>query len=237
MRESPTAFIGRKLERELANTDSFLRDVAEEVRRDRLYAQFKRYGWIGAVVVVLIVGGAAAREWLVSKEIAAAQDLGDSILEALEAGDPSASAQSLGSLQAETDEARALVHMIAAVKHLEAGQAGEAASMLRRTASDPSLPPHYRDIALLKALAIESDSVGPDSVISEVEPLADPGRPFRVLALETKALALLEKGQVQEAVDIMSSLVVDSESTDSQRRRVRAVLNALGIEPGSELAN
>ena len=44
------------------DTDSFIDEVTDEVRRDRLYLLMRRYGWIGVLVIVVIVGGAAWRE-------------------------------------------------------------------------------------------------------------------------------------------------------------------------------
>ena len=43
----------------MSETDSFIDEVNEEVRRDRLYAALRRYGWIAIVAVLAIVGGAA----------------------------------------------------------------------------------------------------------------------------------------------------------------------------------
>ena len=47
----------------MSNPDSFVDEVTDAVRRDRLFAAFRKYGWIGVVLVVLIVGGAAYNEW------------------------------------------------------------------------------------------------------------------------------------------------------------------------------
>ena len=47
----------------VSNPDSFIDEVTEEVRRDKLFAFFRRYGWIGVVLALLIVGGAAYSEW------------------------------------------------------------------------------------------------------------------------------------------------------------------------------
>ena len=46
----------------VSDTDSFIDEVTEEVRRDRLFGLMKRYGWIAVVAVLLIVGGAAYNE-------------------------------------------------------------------------------------------------------------------------------------------------------------------------------
>lgn len=47
----------------MSNPDSFIDEVTDEVRRDRLFATFRKYGWIGGLLVALIVGGAAYNEW------------------------------------------------------------------------------------------------------------------------------------------------------------------------------
>ena len=42
----------------MSDTDSFIEEVSEEVRRDKLYATFKKYGWIAALFILVVVGGA-----------------------------------------------------------------------------------------------------------------------------------------------------------------------------------
>jgi len=41
----------------LSNPDSFIDEVTEEVRRDRLFRLFRKYGWIGVVIILGLVGG------------------------------------------------------------------------------------------------------------------------------------------------------------------------------------
>ena len=72
----------------MSNPDSFIEEVTEEVRRDRLFNLFRKYGWIGAVVVVGIVGGAAWNEWSKSQAAARAQGFGDALVDALDHGTP-----------------------------------------------------------------------------------------------------------------------------------------------------
>ena len=57
----------------MSNPDSFIEEVTEEVRRDRLFAAFRKYGWIGGLVVLGIVGGAAWNEWQKNQAAARAQ--------------------------------------------------------------------------------------------------------------------------------------------------------------------
>ena len=57
----------------VSNPESFIDEVTEEVRRDRLFAIFRKYGWIGVVIVLGVVGGTAYNEWSKSKDAARAQ--------------------------------------------------------------------------------------------------------------------------------------------------------------------
>ncbi len=70
----------------MSNPDSFIEEVTEEVRRDKLFAMFRKYGWIGGLLVVGIVGGAAWNEWQKSQAMARAEGFGDAMLEALDQG-------------------------------------------------------------------------------------------------------------------------------------------------------
>jgi len=47
----------------MSDTDSFIDEVTEEVRRDQLYGYLRKYGWIAAVVILAIVCGAAWNEY------------------------------------------------------------------------------------------------------------------------------------------------------------------------------
>ena len=38
---------------DVSNPESFIQEVTEEVRRDRLYSYFRKYGWIPALIVVV----------------------------------------------------------------------------------------------------------------------------------------------------------------------------------------
>ena len=91
----------------MSDTDSFIEEVSEEVRRDRLYGYLRKYGWIAALLVILIVGGAAYSEWRKAQAVAAAEEMGDRVLEALSSAQPETRALALEEIAAPNASSRA----------------------------------------------------------------------------------------------------------------------------------
>ena len=88
----------------VSDTDSFIDEVTEEVRRDQLFLLLRKYGWIAVVVVLLIVGSAAYLEWQRSQDTAAAQATGDAILAAMERDDAASRASALAAVEVQSAE-------------------------------------------------------------------------------------------------------------------------------------
>ena len=74
----------------MSESDSFIDEVTDEVRRDRLFKLFKKYAWILVLAVVAIVGGTAYVEWDKSNTRAEARLTGDVMLAAIAANDSAA---------------------------------------------------------------------------------------------------------------------------------------------------
>ena len=74
----------------MSQNESFIDEVTEELRRDRLFALFRRWAWLAVLLVLLVVGLAAWNEWQKARRASAAQALGDGISAALETPDPGA---------------------------------------------------------------------------------------------------------------------------------------------------
>ncbi|MGC9369893.1 MAG: tetratricopeptide repeat protein [Paracoccaceae bacterium] len=214
----------------MSNPDSFIEEVTEEVRRDRLFALMRRYGWIAVLAVVLIVGGAAYKEWRNARDTAAAQALGDALLSALDKDDAAARVAALEAVEAGA-EAAPLIALLAAGEESAEGQDAEAAARLRALADDAQAPATYRQLALLKLLLIEGDARPADERRADLTPLAEPGAPFRPLALEQLALIEIEQGNTEAAIDRLRELLDLPEATAGLRERATQLIVALGGTP------
>ena len=209
----------------MANTnDSFIDEVAEAVRRERLNLWFRRWGWVLGLVILLIIGAAAWSQWRAARQEAAAEAQGDAILSAVEAQSAEDRLAALSALPRAGDEG-AVAALLLGAEQGGSGDAAAAAETLNAVASDPDAPPLYRDLASLKAQMV----LGPDADRAALDALAAPGAPFRLLALEQAALLDLAQDNRDEAVATLEAIRQDAEVTSNQRGRVEALLTALGV--------
>lgn len=213
----------------MSNNDSFIEEVNEELRRDRLFQAFRKYGWIAVLVVVLLVAGAAFYEWQRAQTRAKAEALGDGLLAYLTAEDDAARAAALDGIEV-TGDAAALRSLMEAGVALDEGDAESAASTLEAVSVDPETGPIYRDLATLGAVMAASDTLSTDERLARLEPLTIPGAPFRLMAMEQIALTLAEAGNASSAIDMLKDIISDTEVTAGLRLRASQLIVALGGE-------
>ncbi|AXT25663.1 hypothetical protein D1823_03080 [Ruegeria sp. AD91A] len=215
----------------MSDTDSFIDEVTEEVRRDRMYLLLRRWGWVGVAAVVLIVGGAAFNEYRKSRDMAQAQDLGDSILAALSENDSDARAAGLRDIEAKSPGGDAVLKLLLSASQVEAGSRDEAVNSLNAVAMQGDLPEIYRAIASFKALLLQSDTLPAADRRQQFEALAAPGAPLRLLAEEQLALIDVSEGNVDAALDRLQALRQDAEVGIDLQQRAAQLIVALGGEP------
>jgi hypothetical protein len=212
----------------LSNPDSFIDEVTEEVRRDRLFAAFRKYGWIGGLLVALVVGGAAWNEWQKAQASARAEAFGDAMLDAMDLGAPEDRAAAVAAVPVDGSQASLQALMLASDPGSDKAAALAALDNLIADATQPQL---YRDLAVLRRVAI----AGADSPLADrraaLEGIAAPGRAFRTLAAEQLAYLLIEDGKTADAISALSALVQDQEAPAGLKRRAVQMITALGGTP------
>ncbi|MEV8466311.1 hypothetical protein AB0T83_05870 [Fluviibacterium sp. DFM31] len=214
----------------MSQADSFIEEVTEEVRRDRLFALARKYGWIPILAVVLIVAGASYLEWQKAREQAAAEALGDSIFSALERDTALSRLTALESIDAEGD-AKSLVALLAASEAAQV-DAQRAGAFLKSVIDTPDQPQIYRDLAALKLAGLTDYPLMTADRIALLEPLTAPGAPLRLLAQEQIALLQMERGEIDLARDLLQQVSDDAGTGFAQRQRIEQILIVLGPADG-----
>lgn len=210
----------------MSNSESFIAEVAEEVRKDRMMSYVRRYGWIVGLALVGIVGGAAYWEYQKASRASAAQALGGEFLEALQSGSPGSRAAKLSEVDALGDGAVLRDLLAAGEQSLEDSRsAGEA---LQALIDDPETRPIYRDMARLRLAMTPETTLMSDQRLELLEPLLVAGAPFRLTALEVRALIHAERRDREAALADLTSLLSDAALGAEQRQRALQLMVALG---------
>lgn len=215
----------------MSNTDSFIEEVTEEVRRDKLYAALRKYGWIGILAVAAIVGGAAYSEYNKAQARAQAEATGDSMLAALQLDESAERAAALALVEVNNPSVSAIVSLMTAAEQSSAGETVSANETLQSVANAQDLPLIYRQIASFKALGLSAAELPVEERRAGYEALSQPGNPLRLLVTEQLGLIDIEAGDTAAALVVFQGIIDDSEATaDLQQRSVQLMI-ALGAEP------
>ena len=219
----------------MSNTDSFIEEVSEEVRRDQLYTYARRYGWIAVVAVIAIVGGAAWNEWREASTVAEARALGGALDATRLIEDPAARADGYADLAAAGGDAAVLARLGEAQALVEAGDAPAASTLLAEMMDDTTLPPIYTALATLKWSVVPGAVPDAQARVDALTPVIDEGSQLGLLALEQRGLAYVELGDIAAAHGDFRFALNDPLATAGLRDRLTQIIIATGGTPAASV--
>lgn len=215
----------------MSETDSFLDEVSEEVKKDRLLAWLNKNSiYIGALLV-FIIGGAAVNEYMKHAARSAAEANGDKMVAALEAEETADSVKALDALQDDASDSAPLLLFQLAAAHEVDGDTEAAIETLRKVIVNKSGSDAYKDTARLKIAMLGAGIIPQDERLSILQQLSVPGHPLRSLALEQTGLAMLEDGNTDEALKSFALVLADPNVLPGARQRATQMITILGGAP------
>jgi hypothetical protein len=220
--------------------EAFLREVDEELRKERMNAMFARYGWLVIAGVVLLLAAIGGWIWYQEHRKAVAGEQGEALISALQAAESgnTAGAQATFDELAESniEGYRAAGLFSRAGLQLEAGDEAAAIATLKAIAEDSRLAEPYRHAALIRQTALEFDSIPPAEVIRRLGPLALEGNPWFGSAGEMVAIAHLKENRPERAAPIFAAIARDERLPDSIRTRAVQMAGSLGVDAVADIA-
>lgn len=214
----------------LSDVDSFIREVTEEVRQDRMFRLWKKYAPYIIGAVLLVIAGAAALSWWNERKEQQARALGSLFL-AADIGSVEAQERLLAEVEG---PARLVAELRLAAAKALAGDAAASAALYREIAARPGLDPAYADLARLQAVRVAVAEMAPEAVRAELAPLMAEGRPYRLLAMELSAAVKLNTGDAEGAHAELRAILADPQATRGLRQRAQAMLVSSGGELSPE---
>lgn len=216
------------------NSDAFLREVDEELRREQLLNFWKRWGRLIAVAIGLFLLAFGAFLWWQNHKTVVAGRQGEKLTGALDQLGRDQTAQAVPTLQqlAKSDRPgySAAAQMALGAIEAQKNDLKGAASTFAAMAHDESLGQPYRDLALIRQTALEFDSLPPDTIIARLKPLAVQGNPWFGSAAELTAAAEMKAGRSKEAGQLFAAIAADPGAPATLRSRAVQVAGLLGVE-------
>lgn len=223
----------RKQSRSLsvADSDSFVQEVTEEVRRDAMYAAWRKYGPFLVGAIALVILGTAAQSWWTTSKQNAVRDAGEAFIQAQSVEDSAEAADAFLALSnnGEGDYA-AMAGLRAGAAFGAAGDVDRAVEQYETVAAMSGVDSRLVDLANLRTVMIRSDLMEPAEMLEKLEPLSAPGKPWRILALEFSAAAHVRAGDQDAAVEALIAIIDDETASPSIQARAREMIAAIGGE-------
>jgi hypothetical protein len=220
-------------------TQTFVREVDENLRRDRLRDFAKKYaGWLIVAVVLFL---AASGGWIYwqdyrTKQSEQAVDQLAQIYTSISKGDVQTAPARLDALSKDRSKAvRASALFGRAAVAVQQNDVKLAVAKYREIAADTSLPVPFRDLALIRQTALEFDSLKPEQVIARLAPLAKPGNPWFGSAGEMTAMALIKQGKRAEAGRLFATIARDNQVPEQLRARSIQIASTLGVDASNAM--
>jgi hypothetical protein len=212
--------------------DSLLREIDEDLRRERYALLWKRYGWLVITVLVALVLGVAGYEaWRAYERRIHAQS-SEQFAAAATLADPAAAAGAFGKLADEAPRGyEILARLRQAAMHVEKGDYPAAVSVYDKLAGETD-DPLYSDLAvILKVMAEMRIAEAPADaarLAEQLAPLTAPDRPWQYSAKELSAHLALRSGETEKARELLTGLSDDAQAPEGIRTRAQEMLLEIG---------
>jgi hypothetical protein len=204
----------------VANDESILREVDQELAEDRQWALFRKHGpaIIGAASAI-VLGVAGWQIYNYQKDAKAKRQALEykNALELL-VEDSEAGRTALQAVAEEGGGYGVLAQLQRAAAFARAGERLNAQEAYRAVYNDGAVSKRLREFARLRAAYI-SLSFGRDEVLADLGDLADQPGPFSVYAREVSGLAALEAKDYETALSIFRQLSIDISAPSPVRQR------------------
>ncbi len=215
-------------------SDTFVREVDENLRRDRARDFAKQYGgWLIGALVLFIAASGGFIYWQYYQQQRAEHQV-EQLAEAFKSvgsGDKASATKTIDDLsQSGSKAVRATALFTRAALALEQNDLKLATAKYREIASDSGMPKPYRDAALIRQTALEFDALPPQEIVTRLQPLVQRGNPWFGSAGEMTAMALIKQGKKAEAGRLFANIAKDPVVPDSLRARSVQIAGTLGVD-------
>ena len=212
-----------------------IREIDEAVREDALYDFFRNHGVKVLGGITLLIAGLGAYLLWDNYNEGQLETQSEALVSALDYADQrdfQTAAEKAAALTGDGSSAgaRTAARFVQASAALEQGETAKATTLFKAIAADADAPPALRDLAKIRDVSTNFDSMKPADVIAQLGPLAKSGSPWFGSAGELVAMANLDAGNRAEAGRIFAEIAKDEDQPETLRSRARQMAGLLGVD-------
>jgi hypothetical protein len=203
-------------------SDNFLREIDEEVRRDKAADLWKKYGNLVIVLLALLVVAVGGWRFWQYRQEQAAHAVSARLEESLKASRENRGEEAektLTDLAKEGSDGYRLVARFRLAAEAARREPADGARAFDALANDATVEQVFRDLARIRSNLLKVDSVPYAEIRAAVEPLAAPAGTWRHTAREILGLSALKGGNLDEAGRWFDQIVVDPQAPQGLRQR------------------
>jgi hypothetical protein len=209
----------------VSENESFIDEVTEEVRRDKLYLLLKRYGWVPVIVIITVILTSIFIEIRNNAKVIEAENLGDLLASSL-SGDTEFKAILSNDI---SSTPKSLIALLLEAKILENKLEYQTAIAAYQTVlSREEIPTSLRDFVKFKlVLLVKDDPIGVKKLIGD---LINPDGSFYLLALEQKVLIEIGEKRWNEAIANLNLILADPDVSQGMISRATQIKKAIRLD-------
>lgn len=211
--------------------DTLLREVDQDLQRERLAKLWDQYGIFALGIAALIIVGVGGFKWSEHRNRQAAEAAGASYFNAVRAANQNKPEDALAAFTAISAGSNHGYATLARIRlagvSAKAGKSAEALAAFEAIAADRRTDGMFADFARLQIAMLKLDTADWTEMQNRLTALSADGNPWRHSARELLGLAAMKAGQTAEARLNFERLLGDRTTPPGVGERVRIVMAAL----------
>jgi hypothetical protein len=212
-----------------------IREIDEAVREDAVLGFLRDHGGKllgGITLVIAALGGYLLWDNYREGQLEAQSEALISALDYTDQRDFKTASDKAAPLMTNSNSAgaRTAARFVQASAALEQGDTAKATGLFKAIAADADAPPALRDLAKVRDISTNFDTMKPADVIAQLGNLAKPGNPFFGSAGEMVAMAHLESGNRAAAGRMFADIAKEEDLPETLRSRARQMAGLMGVD-------
>lgn len=206
------------------NNDSFIEEVSEELRKDKLTKFVKKYVWFIIIIILIFISIIGYNEYRKESTLRVNQKNTDIIYNFINDVNDSSFNQ-LKSLASTNDINSIIPKFLISKKYIVDNEIQKAKETLTSIQNVKDVPVEFSDLAKFYIFFIEEENNKKKDLIEE---LNSPNSPFRLSSLEQKVYVYISENEFRKADDLIELILNDIELTNGLKQRMKNIQKVIG---------